>query len=246
MRRRVGPWIASLAAHVAVFAVWRGTRISVRGPEVTEDREPTVIELIELEPAPASIVAPAGGVPLPARETTAGPPTVTPRRRVGRTHPKAPPAPPIVHPPAPDDDPQVVAREEEEEQEQEATRPPAAPAGDQLPPAPGPVPEPPREAPIAPTERPAAGPTIKPRSPRLISASAVSFDTVADAVDHMFVAVLTIDTDGRVIGVKFKRGPLGPRTEQALSAAWHFQYHPAVDGDGHPIVSRVEQRFVLE
>jgi hypothetical protein len=90
---------------------------------------------------------------------------------------------------------------------------------------------------------------IRPRSPRLISRAArpASRDG-GDAVerDGQFVVLLTIDTDGTVIGARLKRGPPGRRTDRAMAAVWRFRYHPAVDGDGQPIVSRVEQRLVLE
>ena len=62
----------------------------------------------------------------------------------------------------------------------------------------------------------------------------------------LFVARLTIDTDGFVIGVRLVRGVGGVRDDQAANAVWRFRYSPALDDDGRPIQATIEQRFLVD
>jgi hypothetical protein len=68
-----------------------------------------------------------------------------------------------------------------------------------------------------------------------------------DAEDSLlFVARLTIDVEGFVIGARLVRGVGGRRDDQAASAVWRFRYRPALDDDGRPIAATIEQRFLVE
>jgi len=62
----------------------------------------------------------------------------------------------------------------------------------------------------------------------------------------LFVARLTIDAEGFVIGVRLVRGVGGVRDGQAQDAAWRFRYSPALDDDGRPIQATIEQRFLVD
>jgi len=62
----------------------------------------------------------------------------------------------------------------------------------------------------------------------------------------VFVALLTVDDEGYVVGVRLKQGIGGRRDEVAQREVWRFRYDPARDDTGRPIRSRVEQRFMLE
>jgi periplasmic protein TonB len=63
---------------------------------------------------------------------------------------------------------------------------------------------------------------------------------------QLFVARLTIDSEGFVVGAHLVRGLGGQRDDQAASAVWRFRYRPALDPDGHPIQATIEQRFLVE
>ncbi len=61
----------------------------------------------------------------------------------------------------------------------------------------------------------------------------------------MFVARLTVDTDGYVVGARLVRGIGGPRDELASQLVWRFRYAPALDDDGRAIRATIEQRFLV-
>lgn|GEM_PF-2568931 len=62
---------------------------------------------------------------------------------------------------------------------------------------------------------------------------------------ELFVARVTIDDEGFVVGAKLVRGFGGPRDAQAADLIWKFRYAPALDDEGHPIRSTFEQRFLV-
>lgn len=66
---------------------------------------------------------------------------------------------------------------------------------------------------------------------------------VADS--ELFVARVTIDDEGFVVGAKLVRGFGGPRDAQAADLIWKFRYSPALDDEGHPIRATFEQRFLV-
>ncbi len=89
---------------------------------------------------------------------------------------------------------------------------------------------------------PAPPPASKARPARLI------FPSRQREVDdgELFVMKVTVDRDGYVAGAKLVRGFGGRRDEVASDQIWRFRYEPALDDGGHPIVSTVEQRFLVQ
>lgn len=61
--------------------------------------------------------------------------------------------------------------------------------------------------------------------------------------DVLFVAHVTVDGEGYVVGAKLTRGFGGPRDSEASSAIFRFRYDPALDDAGRPIVSSLDQPF---
>src|SRR5262249_18054499 len=93
--------------------------------------------------------------------------------------------------------------------------------------------------PVPPAPEPARS---RARPPRLIYPA-----RDREALDSLlFVARLTIDSDGFVIGVRLVRGVGGVRDDQAANAVWRFRYSPALDDDGRPIQATIEQRFLVD
>lgn len=60
---------------------------------------------------------------------------------------------------------------------------------------------------------------------------------------RLFVARVTVDHDGYVIGARLVRGFGGPRDDEAANLIFRFRYAPALDDAGRPIRSSFEQRF---
>jgi len=67
---------------------------------------------------------------------------------------------------------------------------------------------------------------------------------VEDEAD-LFVARITVDTDGDVIGAHMLKTRPGARGDQAANAIWSFRYLPALDDDGRAITSTFEQPFQI-
>ena len=63
---------------------------------------------------------------------------------------------------------------------------------------------------------------------------------------RLFVARLTIDTDGYVVGAQLVGGRGEPGAERAASAVWRFRYRPALDPGGRPITVTIDQRFLVD
>ena len=61
--------------------------------------------------------------------------------------------------------------------------------------------------------------------------------------DALFIARITVDTDGYVVGAKLVRGRQGPRDDEAADLIFRFRYLPALDDDGRAIASTFEQPF---
>lgn len=238
-RRIAAPWLASVAAHVAVVA----------GLAALQGGDPAAppVQVVPAPP-PIEVIAPAPEEPLvvdivvlppPSAANAHGAASVTPRAAPRHHAPRVATATPPTR--VIDAEPDAVPAPEP------PTAPAPATAGTPAPPSP-PVPPARPDAQQAVLDQPAAAPERHPGSPRLISAVARPLGghtSAAALADSTFVLILTIDTDGTVIGVEFKRGPVDTRRDRVLAAAWRFRYDPAVDGDGHPIVSRVEQHLVL-
>ena len=61
--------------------------------------------------------------------------------------------------------------------------------------------------------------------------------------EKLFVARVTVDTDGYVVGARIVRGRHGPSDGDAADLIFRFRYLPALDDDGHAIRSTFEQPF---
>ena len=62
---------------------------------------------------------------------------------------------------------------------------------------------------------------------------------------ELFVAVVTVDRDGDVVGAQMKRSHPGSRGDTAASMIWQFHYSPALDDGGSPTRSTFEQKFAV-
>jgi hypothetical protein len=60
------------------------------------------------------------------------------------------------------------------------------------------------------------------------------------------IALVTVDADGGVSGVKLQRTPSPRVVDRAVSGLFRFVYDPARDDAGRPIKSTVIQRFMIE
>jgi hypothetical protein len=63
--------------------------------------------------------------------------------------------------------------------------------------------------------------------------------------DKLFVARVTVDTDGDVVGAHLVHFAPTRASELAAAAVWQFHYEPALDDDGRPITSTFEQPFQI-
>lgn len=61
--------------------------------------------------------------------------------------------------------------------------------------------------------------------------------------EKLFVARVTVDTDGYVVGARIVRGRHGPSDGDAADLIFRFRYLPALDDDGRAIRSTFEQPF---
>ncbi|MCW5805071.1 MAG: hypothetical protein KIT31_22055, partial [Deltaproteobacteria bacterium] len=62
---------------------------------------------------------------------------------------------------------------------------------------------------------------------------------------EQFIARVDVDDDGYVVGAKLVQGFGGRRDEQAAQLIFRFRYAPALDDDGHPIRSTLDQPFLV-
>jgi hypothetical protein len=60
---------------------------------------------------------------------------------------------------------------------------------------------------------------------------------------YLFVAQVTVDVDGAVVGAHMLTMRPGSRAERAADAIWRFRYEPALDEHGVPVRSTFEQSF---
>jgi hypothetical protein len=90
---------------------------------------------------------------------------------------------------------------------------------------------------------PAPKAASKARPPRLIYPS-----HHADAGDDSppFIARVTVDTDGYVVGARLVTGTDRARASAAATAIWRFRYAPALDDAGRAVSATVDQDFLLE
>ena len=98
------------------------------------------------------------------------------------------------------------------------------------------LPPPPPASPL-----PVEQPPSKARPPKLIYPSRDR----ESAESETFVARLTIDPDGYVVGARLVHGLGGSRDELASQLVWRFRYAPALDDEGRAIRSTIDQRFLV-
>jgi hypothetical protein len=60
---------------------------------------------------------------------------------------------------------------------------------------------------------------------------------------YLFVAKVTVDEEGSVVGARMITTRPGSRGDQASNAIWRFRYRPALDEHGVPVRSTFEQPF---
>jgi hypothetical protein len=60
---------------------------------------------------------------------------------------------------------------------------------------------------------------------------------------YLFVAKVTVDEQGSVVGARMLTSRPGSRADHAANAIWTFRYAPALDDVGRPIRSTLEQPF---
>jgi hypothetical protein len=68
-------------------------------------------------------------------------------------------------------------------------------------------------------------------------------DEEVDDEANLFVAKVTVDREGFVVGAHMTRSQPGVKAERAADAIWTFRYAPALDDEGNPIRSTFEQSF---
>jgi hypothetical protein len=98
-------------------------------------------------------------------------------------------------------------------------------------------PAPPRPPPPPLAEKPAS----KARPPKLIYPAR---DRQGDE-SETFVARVTIDTDGYVVGARLVHGIGGSRDDLASQLVWRFRYAPALDDGGRAIRATIDQPFLV-
>jgi hypothetical protein len=89
---------------------------------------------------------------------------------------------------------------------------------------------------------PAAPKVSKARPAKLIYPSR---DRPVDDVAELFIARVTVDRDGYVVGARLTQGQGGPKRDEAAGLIFRFRYAPALDDDGRPIKSQLDQQFLV-
>lgn len=92
-------------------------------------------------------------------------------------------------------------------------------------------------------------PVVLPPAPKLSKArpAILIFPSRQTEVEDaaLYIAEVIVDDEGFVVGAKLARGFGGARDVQAGSLIWRFRYSPALDDDGRPIRSTVQQKFAV-
>jgi len=63
---------------------------------------------------------------------------------------------------------------------------------------------------------------------------------------ELFVARVTIDRDGYVVGARLIHGVGGHRDDRAEAQIFRFRYRPALDDDGRPTPATLDQPFLVQ
>ncbi len=70
-------------------------------------------------------------------------------------------------------------------------------------------------------------------------------DREVEDEDDLFIARVTVDEDGDVVGARMVKTRPGSRGEHAANAIWQFRYLPALDDRGVPTRSTFDQPFQI-
>jgi hypothetical protein len=98
-----------------------------------------------------------------------------------------------------------------------------------------------RVHPIADLPAPPPPPVSKARPAKLLHPTR---QTEVDEAE-LFAAIVTVDTEGDVVGARMTQSHPGTRGDTASSMIWQFRYAPALDFDGAPIKSTFVQAFAV-
>jgi type IV secretory pathway VirB10-like protein len=239
-------WVGSLLAHGVLVLLLAAVRPGREAPRARSTR----IEIVDVAAVPAPEVKDAGGGGAPAapaqpRQASRARPRPRPLPRPVQTASQAAP----IQPAAPAADVPAASQPAPDGSEAGSDRGSGngdgggvgtgAGTGTGAGSGPGVAPA---EPPIAAFQRMVAAPRSKARPPILIYPKR---ERPVDA-DRLFIAALTIDRDGRVVGARLVRGIGGHADDRAMDAVWRFAYLPALDDAGTPIRARIEQQFMVE
>ncbi len=101
----------------------------------------------------------------------------------------------------------------------------------------------PDDVPVPPAPPPVEAPRIsKARPAKLIYPTR---DREVEDEADLFIARITVDSAGDVVGAHMVKTRPGARGDQAANAIWSFRYLPALDEDGRAITSTFEQPFQI-
>ncbi|MBA2543363.1 MAG: hypothetical protein H0V17_27225 [Deltaproteobacteria bacterium] len=62
---------------------------------------------------------------------------------------------------------------------------------------------------------------------------------------ELFIARVTVDHEGYVVGAHLTKRLGGPKDDEAAGLIFRFRYAPALDEDGRPIKSQLDQQFLV-
>jgi len=102
-----------------------------------------------------------------------------------------------------------------------------------------------------PTKRGKNGTTTAQAQSRLrefVGGSWVQKSTRNDEVDdpsNLFVARVSLNRYGEVVGARILTARPGAKADRAANAIWTFRYTPALDDDGMPVNSTLDQEFQI-
>jgi hypothetical protein len=93
---------------------------------------------------------------------------------------------------------------------------------------------------VPPPPVPVVPPRSKARPAKLIWPNR---DLDVEDESYLFVAKVTVDEQGDVVGARMTTSHPGSRGDHAANAIWTFRYSPALDDTGKPIRSTFDQPF---
>lgn len=94
-----------------------------------------------------------------------------------------------------------------------------------------------------PAPPPAPAPEIKVSRARPAKLIWPKRDEAVDDDADLFVAKVTVDAQGDVVGAHMVKTRPGAKADHAANAIWTFRYEPALDDDARPVRSTFDQPF---